>query len=294
MVWIIGWPSRRKHKRAVLCLAGLFLCPYYLWLSGRLYTEMIACFWMLLGFHAYVNKRYFWSSVAFVLAIASRQYMLAFPAAITVYELTIAAAQAIRSRQIRLMPQRKWLLPLAATLSILGWFYLFQGMTPQTALEVRLAPDIQKTAWAVRPGGAINFLAFVGAYLVIPELLLFWPKVKLSVRRLRSRQIVWMAIALLIYILFFPPLSFSAGNVGKIANLLPFEGLRILLFYTLSLLACIRFSRPNLFSIMVLMNSLLMVKAFPWDRYVLPLVVVFWYINANNLEEQFSLFGRKI
>jgi hypothetical protein len=29
-----------------------------------------------------------------------------------------------------------------------------------------------------------------------------------------------------------------------------------------------------------------MIKAYPWDRYVLPLVVVFWYLKSIKFQEQ--------
>ncbi|MEO0885925.1 MAG: hypothetical protein AAFY54_08285 [Cyanobacteria bacterium J06648_10] len=291
MVFIIGWPTQQKGGRALLCLLGLFLCPYYLFLSGRLYTEMIACFWVLLGFVGYTRRRYWLSGLAFVLAIASRQYMLAFPVAITIYELSLAALNSLRNRQLQFAPVQKWLAPLIASLSIFGWFYLFQGLTPETALDVRPAPEIQKTAWAIAPGGALNFLGFVTLYMVIPELFLLQPVAKLKALRqkLKVPSKVWIiAAVLLFYFLFFPPLSDAAGNLKKVANALPYDALRLLLFYGLALVACLRFSRPNLLSILVFINSFIMVKAFPWDRYILPLVVVFWYIKANGLEEKFS------
>ena len=37
---IIGWPKPGRPY-ALFCLVGLWLCPYYFWLSGRLYTELI-------------------------------------------------------------------------------------------------------------------------------------------------------------------------------------------------------------------------------------------------------------
>lgn len=49
MVFIIGWPGKHKTGLSLICLVGLFTFQPYLWLSGRLYTEMIACFWVLIG-----------------------------------------------------------------------------------------------------------------------------------------------------------------------------------------------------------------------------------------------------
>ena len=283
MVFMIGWPSRSKGSRGIVCLIGLFLCPYYLWLSGRLYTEMIACFWVLMGVVSYVHNRYLLSSIAFILAIASRQYMLAFPLAIATYEFVFAIAQSKKVGRIKLSNQGALLAPLFAVLSICGWFLLFQGLVPQTAIDVDKAPEIQETIWALTPGGAINFLSFVGCYIVIPELILFQPLTKLRLIRKNWRKNALIAVGLLLFFLFFPPLLEGSGNVIKVANVLP-EQYKMLFFYVLSWLACARFFQGNLMCLVVLMNGLIMMKAYPWDRYVLPLAVVFWYLKSVDFD----------
>jgi len=37
-----------------------------------------------------------------------------------------------------------------------------------------------------------------------------------------------------------------------------------------------------LFFWLFLFNALIMIKAWPWDRYVLPLAIVFWYMKSIN------------
>lgn len=286
IVFLIGYPTRSKGSRAILCLIGLFLCPYYLWLSGRLYTEMIACFWVIMGFVSYVRNRHLISCIAFILAIASRQYMLAFPIAIATYEFVVAIKNIKDFSKITSLLKWRWTAPLIAALSIFVWIYLFQGLVPKTALEVRLAPEVQRNTWALKPGGVINFLSFVGLYIVIPESILFRVNSTFQLLKQHQRKIIIIASILLIYFLIFPPLLSGSGNIAKVADLLPFNIFKMLLFYGLSLLACIRFSQPNLISLIVLFNSLIMVKAYPWDRYVLPLVVVFWYLKSIGFQER--------
>ncbi len=286
IVFIIGYPRQSNRERAILCLIGLFLCPYYLWLSGRLYTEMIACFWVIIGFVSYIRNRHLISCIAFILAIASRQYMLAFPIAIATYEFIVTINNLKDIPKITSLVKWRWLAPLIAALSIFGWIYLFQGLVPEVALEVRDAPEVQRSTWALTPGGAINFLSFVGLYIVIPECVLFRNSSIFKVFNQHRRKIIIIAAGLLLYFLVFPPLLFGSGNIAKLAKLLPYDILKMVLFYVLSLLACIRFSRPNLISLIVLFNSLIMIKAYPWDRYVLPLVVVFWYLKSIKFQEQ--------
>lgn len=284
IVFIIGWPSHIKQEKAILCVIGLFLCPYYLWYSGRLYTDIIACFWVLIGVVGYVKNRHFISCIAFVLAISSRQYMLAFPVAIAVYELIAAAAKASTNRRISPADQWRWLAPSIAALSIFGWIYLFQGLAPEAALEVRPTPEVQKTVLAFTPGGMINFFAFVGVYIVIPEFILFGSYTKFQISRDQKRKAIIVSFLLLMFCLAFPPLLFGLGHTIKIANILPYEILKVILFYGLSLLACIRFSRPDLISLIVFFNGLIMIKAYPWDKYILPLAVVFWYLKSINFD----------
>ncbi len=309
MVFIIGWPRRNHDGRSILCFMGLLMCPYYLWYCGLLYTDIIACFWVLLGFVCYVQHRHLLSCVAFVLAIASRQYMLAFPLSITLYEVVFTFRQIHWSqlkslRSFRWSDQWRWVAPFIAALSILGWFYLFQGLIPQppqpqeaivthratlVALVARSIPLVQQTVWAVTPGGAINFFASVAVYIVIPEAILFHAlkrRQRLGQYIKRQRlKIILITISLCLYIAVFPPLPSALGLLVKIANLLPTESLRIVLFYSLSLLTCLRFSKFSLISLSVLLNSLIMMKAYPWDKYILPLVIVFWYLKSVGFPE---------
>ncbi|MEM6519499.1 MAG: hypothetical protein AAF722_09245 [Cyanobacteria bacterium P01_C01_bin.70] len=279
IVAIIGWPTRQRGGRTLLCLIGLFMCPYFLWLSGRLYTEMVACTFVLLGMIAYVNNRHLLSGVAFILAISSRQYMLAFPVAIATYEFLRVAQNYWQTKTIDWQQQLRWIAPFVASLSILGWFMLFQGLAPAIT-TAKAAPEVQQTLWALELGGAVNFLSFIGTYLVIPELILFPPKT--PIQTLKQEWKKWLLIAglLLAFCLLSPPLVTGNGNVVKIAELLPYYGLQMALYYGLALLACIRFAKPDLMFWIVIVHAAMMTKALPWDRYVLPLAVSFWYLKS--------------
>ena len=286
IVFIIGWPSREKGGTAILCLIGLFICPYYLLCSAALTTDIIAGFWVLLGFVAYVRNRHLLSSISFILAIASRQYMLAFPIAVALYEFVINALPVIKNdRQIKFYEQWRWIAPLIAASSILFWFYLFQGLAPSTGLE-ELAPTIQKTTWFLKPNRAIYFLAFTSIFVVIPEFILFRPKIDFV--NLQWRKYAFIAIGWLLYCIVFPPPTSSDGMFSVIINLLHYEVIKIALFYFLSLLALVRFSQPNLMWLCLLCNCIIMMKAHYWSKYVLPLAIVFWYLKSLKLEQQFS------
>lgn len=283
MVFMVGWPGQDRRTRSLLCLVGLLVCPYFLWLSGRLYTDLIACFWVLIGVASYVKNRHLISGIAFVLAIASRQYMVAFPAAIATYELIAIADSFWRAHPA---DHRRWLIPVLAALTLFGWFYLFKGLAPAKGLVGRSTPEVQRTLWALKPGGAINFLASVGAYIVIPEFILFFSPAKLKSWWPQRQKATAIALGLLVFVVVFPPLSFATGPINKVSELMPHSVLNVAMYYGLSLLTCLRFSQPGLLPLMVLFNALIMMKAHPWDRYVLPLVIVFWYLKSIGIMGQ--------
>lgn len=286
IVFIIGFPDRSRRGTAILSVLGLFASPYFLLSSASLVTDIIACFWLLLGFVAYVRNRHWLGCVAFILAIASRQYMLAFPAAIAVYEFIIAANKIKTTRQFDLAAQWRWIAPTIASLSILGWFYLFQGLAPSTGIA-EMAPTIQqKSAWFIKPNRAIYFLAFTSVFIVIPEFILFKPLAKIKTIQPNWRKIAIISGFWLFYCIIFIPPTSSEGMFSIVLNLLRYEVAKIALFYFLSLLACLRFAQPNLMFWCILFNCIIMMKAHYWSKYVLPLAVVFWYLKSLQLEDK--------
>ncbi|MEM9162001.1 MAG: hypothetical protein AAGC54_02895 [Cyanobacteria bacterium P01_F01_bin.4] len=276
-LWI-GWPQRQHRVRSLLSVVGLLLFPYYMWLSGLLYTDLIASFFGLLGIHFYRKQRHLISGLAFILAIASRQYMLAFPLGVAAFELVSAYRHKTRLHW-------QMFVPVVAAASILGWFILFQGFAPAASYASRLAPDVQRSLWAITPGGGLYFLSLVGLYFVIPELVLFWRGFSLKSllqHRERYREYLGIAVALLILFLVFPPSLEASGNLIKVAELMPAYALKIFVFYGLALLTCLRFARPGLAFWLIGFCCLIMMKAYQWDRYALPLLIVFWYLKSVN------------
>lgn len=290
----IGWPkpSNYYNQRSLLCLIGLLLFPYNFIYGGRLYTDVIASTFVLLGIVSHQQNRHLLSSISFILAISSRQFMVAFPAAVALYEFAAALPQLKHPSQIDLSKQQRWLFPLAATLSLLGWIYLFQGLTPQAEEALtKVDPRVQTTAWAVAPGRAINYLSSVATYIVIPEFLLFrrWRNFSFSKQQ---RRLTIVAAAMLVAIaIVSPPLLYARNAINLIAGIFnntQYEYIGAAIYCLFSLLVIIRFSKPSLLSVMVLTNSLIMAKVYPWDKYLWPFVIVFWYLKATQpIENQY-------
>lgn len=273
MVCLIAFPLAQKGKTGILASCGLLIFPYYLWLSSHLYTDIIATFFVFLGFWLYLRNQHLWSSFAFILAIASRQYMLAFPVALAAYELVSSCKSGFQLRP-------RHLAPVVAAATIFGWFWLFNGLAPEAAISTQSTPSVQQSAWALSLSPSLYFLSCIGLYFVIPEWVLF--NRSFNLKQILTFRNVGLALGLLSAFVFFPP-SEAHGLLIKVENFLPDTTIILAVLYVLAWLACARFTRANLTFWLLFVNCGLMLKAYPWDKYALPLLVVFWYFKSINV-----------
>ncbi|MBV6623863.1 MAG: hypothetical protein KI793_13170 [Rivularia sp. (in: Bacteria)] len=301
----IGFSHTANKKHVILAVLGLLLFPYYLKYSTLLYTDIIATFFVIYGFWFYLRSLNILSSIAFILAIASRQYMLVFPVSLVAFEIYNAvkpkfskhSAKHINTandnqykKQSPILSSRVIML-FIASLSIGGWFLLFGGIAPQSGLNLSYAPKVQQSLFAVTPASSLYFLACVGLHFVMPELLLFHTRILfrpwIAIRKLLTLKNLLLAVALILLFALFP-LSHSHGLLTKMGRLLPNDFLQLILYYFFALIAAVRFSRRiDIAFWILLVNCGLMMKAYSWDKYVLPLAVVFWYLKSiNRLDTQ--------
>jgi hypothetical protein len=278
---LIGWTGSHKRRfTPVLALIGFFLYPYFLWLSTRYYTDIIAAFFALLGMIGYLRRQYFLSSLAFILAIASRQYMLAFPLAIASQEFTIAISQ-------RKRPSISFFLSISAAVSILGWFLLFGGLSPSSALITRSTPAVQQSLWAITPNSGLYSLANIGFYYVIPEWLLF--KRAFQWRAIWNRRNIAIIAVLLALCIAFPPHLVGKGILWEVSNFPLIHQAIPFLFFGLICITCWRFPRPEIGFWLLFWHTLIMMKAYPWDKYTLPILMALWFLKAHGFEQNTSL-----
>lgn len=279
---VVASVIRARGMESVPALAGLLLFPYFLYYGALLYTDHIAAFLVLLGVRAHLARHHAWTVVWFVLAIASRQYMVAFPLALVGYELIAM----LRSGRLRF--KWSWFAPLAAALSLLGWIAFFGGLSPPSfeASQNAPAPELASTYSAslfprFRPENIIFLLAVVGLYFVIPEAILY----RRSPVRLRSRRMAAITVLSLVAVsVLYAPYP-DHGLIKKLAHQMP-----DLVVYAalagLAVLTGLRFPRFNLGLCMLLAHCAVMTGAWAWDKYALPLLVVLWYLRARGLIDQ--------
>ena len=292
---MLGWVLQaRKEDDWVgpLAVLGILFFPYYLGISLHLYTDIIATFFALLGVRLHLSGRLWWAAVSFALAISSRQYMVAFPGAILLWEYARSAA--VGNVPWKSLPGHlmQWLagnlrvwLPLVLSLATLGgWYLFFGGFAPRMETERQaVATD---TFFVLLPRNSLYFLATVGAYFVIPEWLLFNRRIKWHAWLADWRRWAVLGLPVVVLYVIFPPWGNSAslltmGYMDIAARMaLPYP-LRMVVYCLLTLLAVFRFSRLSLSGMVVLIYALLMLKAhIAWDKYALPVLVVLWFLLA--------------
>jgi hypothetical protein len=255
----------------------LLLCPYYIGVSFHLYTDILAVFFALLGVMAFTSRRHTLAGLAFVLGISTRQYIVAFPVACFIYA-------ALDERDHRPRALAAYGLAIG---SLLGWVALFGGLAPRSAM---LRHDSgAMSVLHLRPQHALYFLTCIGLYFVVIELVLL-RRLRSEWAALRTRTLSFFGMAAAVGVLFavFPPLgninnsTASMGYLDVAARTFLTDVWRMIVFGVLAVLACWRFRRWDLATVLVYANAAILAKAhIAWDKYALPMIVVLWYMQAR-------------
>jgi hypothetical protein len=287
MLWKTG-PSLRARLAGGV---GILLMPYFLPCSIFLYTDMPAVFFSVCGLWAYHRRHHAASALVFTLAIACRQYMIAWPLAIAIYHATRIVVDRRHGRgapkpsawQENIAPLLWTLLPAA---SLLGWVWLWHGWAPPGA--IRGLGIGSASGPALQPDHCLYALAVIGAYYVPVEIVLL-PGVWRWAGGRQALVVLVLAIVLAIAFVCYPPLGNPPGyaipTMGYLDKalhaVLPTPG-RVLVFYVLAVLAAARFFTGwSLATAMVLAATLLMAKTqVGWDKYMLPTIVLLWFERA--------------
>ena len=265
--------------RALLCTAGLALFPYFVLVGTHLYTDPIAVLCTVAGVALYLRGRPWGAAVCFVLGIACRQYVVAFPLALFVRELV---AQ-VRLRRVEF--NSELLAPAIAVLSLAGWYLFFGGFAPETALRAQ-----NLAAGRFYPEHGLYFLTCIGLYFVVVECVLFR-----SLAGLLAPGLGAIAIAAAVSVLFllFPPIENINPPVPTMGyfdiaarSVLPVPA-RVALFWALALIACLRLRPLSAGGLLLYANAALLACAHvAWDKYALPMLATLWLLkSADRLEE---------
>jgi hypothetical protein len=291
------WSAPDRSKRFFLCLAGLLLFPNYYLCSAYYYTDIFAMATALAGTALYIKGKHIWSVVFFIAAVACRQYMLAFPAAVVCYELWILLrkSQGIQQLVTYALTKRVWIWYVIAVLSIVPWVILWNGPAPASVMADQHYDSDKIVHYNF--GFVLYSCAVLAVYYVIPEVL-FTKKWKYFLDYPRKHTVFFLGgIAVIVAIIFLFPAKqaynpyFTWPYLGYVDQLLMTIGISGILkqcvFGILMLITLMRFFSPNLnfASFVVLFNLLLLGKAqLSWDKYSLPMIMVLWFLAMFDEE----------
>ncbi|MEM7227387.1 MAG: hypothetical protein AAF432_01085 [Planctomycetota bacterium] len=274
---IILLATRGEHRRAILATVGVLAFPYFTGISLFLYTDAIANLFVLIGIWMWCRERYIVCGIAFTLAVASRQYTVAIPAALAVYGL----AETWR-------PSARWIAPMIAAMTLSGWFILFGGPAPLN--EIARQRMITSGLFGIVWHNPMYFLAAVGAWYVVQGLiigLIDWRQIRAS-----WRLAALIAVAIGAAMIIAPPLGnhppFPIRDMGMLDRWLRLmtgdsDVLRLSLLGGLAGLAVLRFRHWSVASALVFAQTILMFKAhIMWDKYALPLIICLWFLTADE------------
>jgi hypothetical protein len=302
ILWAVTASRTRESSRGLLVAVGLLIYPYLIGMGTHLYTDMIAAALGLAGFWAHERSLQapsldragtavlavnlpcaLLALLAWTAAIATRQYLVAVPAACCVAHWL----DALRQREPAMF--RAGIVPALASLTVLGWFAFFGGLAPEEGRAVWFsgypAPMAKLTEFI--PEYALYALAALGAYVVVPEWLLL--RRCGDPRALLKPLPLFYAVLLAIAFALAPPLfhDWNGGIVDRaVRSIFPPHGgdiPRMAIYWALAWITLVRFGRRlDLGFWLVALHVVLFMKTqLPWDKYYLPLVVLLWWQIAR-------------
>ncbi len=275
-----------KGTKPLLFGIGLISFPYFLGTSIFLYTDIVCSIFVLTGYLAYKKNKPFIAMVLFVLAIASRQYMVAFPVGI------LAALVFSRKKDLPL-----FIAMSLATLSIIPWMLLWGDFAPPAAIT---AQNLANTSVLhVFPDHSLYFMSCLGFYFVIIE---YFFKNGFQIPRLGSlKRILLILVITGAFFVVFPPLGNinyeipTMGYLDKVCRIFLSDNMRMFVFFVLAALAVLRFSSNTPETWLFWANVGIMAKAhIGWDKYILPLLVCLWLSDAFNQTAIEAAYPRKV
>ena len=275
---IIG-ASGNFSLRALVCAAGLLLCPYFVLVGTHLYTDLLAVLGGVAGVALYLRGRPWGSAICFIVGIACRQYIVAFPFALFARELLA------RFKLRRFVLGAALIAPAIAAVSLAGWYVFFGDLAPKIALHAQ-----NLTAGRFYPEHGLYFLACIGLYFVVLECMLFRSVAPLSAS---APGAIALAAAVTILFLFFPPVEninppvATMGYLDIAARFVLPTPARLALFWALAILAALRLRPLSTGGLMLYANAALLACAHvAWDKYALPMLAALWLLkSADRLDE---------
>lgn len=287
---------KRRASSGIRSAIGLACFPYFVGVGFHLYTDPLAVGFVLLGVALHHRGRPIWGALAMAGAIACRQYMVAFPVALFIHEVSRTIPRRSGSRSP--LPWAAIIAPAVAASTLLAWFWWFGGLAPATALaKQQLAADQPgRGVLQLYPAHALYFLACVGIYYVVVESILWRRWCGPRIERGWASRATWGAVGGVALIVtatvIWPPLGNenypipAMGYFDRALRLGLSDLGRAIVYGAFAIVAFLRFRGVGRVEWFVWVNAGLMMKAhICWDKYAMALLAVLWWERSVRARE---------
>jgi DIE2/ALG10 family len=284
-------------------LLGVLCFPYFLFCAIYMYTDMMAVFLLLLAVIFYLRKSHLWAGILFSLAVFTRQYLIIFAAALVIYEII---QNYIKYPNVVLGTKQLWknrgfywpyLLPV---LTLVAWIAFLGAPAPKAEMATQNYSTNVLGSYNI-----INMLygiASAGAFCVVLEAVFFSDTIK-SNFKITPLNLTALSIYTVLFVVYAPlkqhyvyiyGTDFVIQNMGALhfgmRKITALFGSYATFFeqtgyWILGALCCIRmFKKIDLLAVFALFHFILLTKTFwAWDKYNLPLVLLFWlYVRSRE------------
>ncbi|MGH7242194.1 MAG: hypothetical protein ACREJD_02115 [Phycisphaerales bacterium] len=282
-------PDRRVLPAAICLLAF----PYFLGVGIHIYPDSFAILFTLLGLALFQRDRPWVGAIFFALAISCRQYMVAFPVGLALWE----CVELIRTRPARdhmldrvgaIVASSKVLAGASGAVVLFAWITFWGGFGPPGEVS-RQAVSTAQHAALFYPQYALYGLACLGLYFVLPHWLLVTRR--LDWRTAISVRSCALLVAVAILFWLFPPqdnFHYEVDNMGYFDRMIraavgAHTVARLFVLGAFTWIALVHFSGWSLASALVLVHLIVLAKAhIAWDKYELPMLVCLWFLVADD------------
>ncbi|MBL8886872.1 MAG: hypothetical protein JNK16_09440 [Phycisphaerales bacterium] len=278
-------PDRRVLP-AALCLLAF---PYFLGVGIHIYPDSFAILFTLLGLALFQRDRPWFGAIFFALAISSRQYMVAFPVGLALWEIAeLNRLKPANDRVRAILSSPKVIAGVSGGLVLVSWIVFWGGFGPPGEVK-RQAVSTAQNSILFYPQYSLYGLACLGLYFVLPRWVIF--DRTLHLRAAVSVRSIALVAAVAICFWFFPPqdnFHYEIDNMGYFDRMIrgavgAHSTARLIILGAFAWLAAMAFCRRSLASALVLVHLLMLAKAhIAWDKYELPMLVCLWFLLADE------------
>lgn len=281
-------PDRRVLP-AALCLLAF---PYFLGVGIHIYPDSFAILFTLIGLALFQRDLPWIGAIFFALAISCRQYMVAFPVGLALWQITeLIRLKPANERMRAIITSPKVIAGFSGGLVLASWIVFWGGFGPPGEVR-RQAVSTAQTAILFYPQYALYGLACLGLYYVLPRWVIF--DRRLHWRTAFSARALALLCAVAACFWYFPPqdnFHYEIENMGYFDRMIRAtvgadSTSRLLILGAFGWIASMAFCRRSLVSTLVLVHLIILAKAhIAWDKYELPMLVCLWFLLADERVE---------